>query len=115
MILNSDALESWDTIWNGHKPFPFNEVSGFVPLGTNLLSNMAVVYMYFKNLKYESDRKDILKSREYVGKTFINIYKVLPMRLKFVRAYSILLEYFLQQKNYTPIDIKTLKPLWKMI
>lgn len=114
MIKHSQAITIWDNIWNAHTPFPFKATIRSGLERVRVTASLVRLNLYFKHLEQDVDKKPIIRSRTDVGASWLSLYPFIPNQNKIInRNYKKLVEYFLQQPNYTPIDIKTLRPLWE--
>lgn len=114
MVKHSQALDYWDSIWNGRIPFPIKETADNAGMGTVIRIPLVQIYLYFRRLDNAENKKEITKSRAEIAKYWLSIYPFIPQdRKNHIVSYSKLTEYFLQEVNYTPIDIKTVRPLWE--
>lgn len=97
MVKHSEALTSWNYIWDS--TFPFNKTIKAGSYHAHILA----VYRYFKKLR------DTRQTEGYKQTGHLFLTSIAP-HIPHDRVnihYKILLEYFSQILNYTPINTKT--------
>lgn len=106
MVTHSEALIHWGAVWNGERPFPFNQTIQNARTSSDvILPSIVTLWKYFEHLKNRDT-----KSYPFARDAYLMVYQFTPTD-RISLSHKLLLEYFSQTLKYTPINTKTGKPL----